>query len=111
MTPYLPPQIPPMHMGALHGYEQALTLVLAFGPFLVLGVLVWLRRREDREASYPDRAGGDSDRAGGEVVGADRVLGAQGLDEEVVDQPLDLAADQRDGHLDVEGDGLGGHSR
>ncbi len=105
MTPYLPPQIPPMHMGALHGYEQALTLVLAFGPFLVLGVLVWLRRREDREASS------DSDRAGGEVVGADRVLGAQGLDEEVVDQPLDLAADQRDGHLDVEGDGLGGHPR
>ncbi len=37
----------PLHMGALHPYEQALTLVLAFGPFVVLGLVVWLRRRQD----------------------------------------------------------------
>lgn len=37
----------PFHLGALHAYEQGLTLLLAFGPFVVLGVLVWLRRRED----------------------------------------------------------------
>ena len=30
-------------MGALHPYEQALTLLLAFGPFVLLGVVVWLR--------------------------------------------------------------------
>ena len=37
----------PLHLGALHAYEQALTLLLAFGPFVLLGVVVWLRRRED----------------------------------------------------------------
>jgi hypothetical protein len=38
----------PWHMGALHPYEQALVVVLAFGPFVVLGIVVWLRAREDR---------------------------------------------------------------
>ena len=37
----------PLHMGALHPYEQALTLILAFGPFVLLGVVVWWRRRAD----------------------------------------------------------------
>ena len=27
----------PWHMGAMHPFEQVLTLILAFGPFLVLG--------------------------------------------------------------------------
>lgn len=35
------------HMGALHPIEQALTLVLAFGPFVVLGVVIVLRRRNE----------------------------------------------------------------
>ena len=40
----------PLHMGALHPVEQLLTLVLAFGPFLVLGaVIVHRRRHDDRE--------------------------------------------------------------
>jgi len=34
-------------MGALHPVEQALTLLLAFGPFVLLAIVVWLRRRED----------------------------------------------------------------
>ena len=38
----------PLHLGSLHPYEQALTLLLAFGPFLLLGVVILLRRREDR---------------------------------------------------------------
>jgi hypothetical protein len=38
---------PLWHMGALHPFEQALTLLLAFGPFVLLGVVVWLRRRAD----------------------------------------------------------------
>ena len=39
----------PWHMGALHPLEQALVVLLAFGPFVVLGLVVWLRRREDAE--------------------------------------------------------------
>ena len=35
------------HLGALHAYEQALVLLLAFGPFVVLGLVIWLRRHED----------------------------------------------------------------
>jgi hypothetical protein len=37
----------PLHFGALHPFEQALTLLLAFGPFVVLGVVVWWRARQD----------------------------------------------------------------
>lgn len=37
----------PWHMGALHPYEQVLVLLLAFGPFVVLGLVVWHRRRQD----------------------------------------------------------------
>ena len=51
---------PLWHMGALHPFEQALTLLLAFGPFVVLGLVVRARRREDaaeeREALAPDEA-------------------------------------------------------
>ena len=39
----------PMHMGALHPVEQALTIALAFGPFVVLGIVVAVRRRQDRD--------------------------------------------------------------
>jgi len=39
-----------MHMGALHPVEQALTLALAFGPFVVLGIVVAVRRRQERAA-------------------------------------------------------------
>ena len=45
------------HMGALHPFEQALTLLLAFGPFVVLGVVVWLRRREDDRAVAEEDSG------------------------------------------------------
>ena len=44
------PLRPLWHMGALHPVEQWLTLVLAFGPFVVLGIVIWLRRREDATA-------------------------------------------------------------
>lgn len=42
--------ITPMHLGSLHPMEQALTLVLAFGPFVVLGIVIAVRRRHDRAA-------------------------------------------------------------
>ena len=37
-----------LHMGALHPFEKLLTLALAFGPFLLLAAVVWIRRRQDR---------------------------------------------------------------
>jgi hypothetical protein len=42
----------PLHMGSLHPYEQALTLLLAFGPFVVLAIVVRRRRREDDDAEH-----------------------------------------------------------
>ena len=40
----------PLHLGALHGYEQALTLILAFGPFLLLGFVLWRRQKAESVA-------------------------------------------------------------
>ena len=51
--------VTPLHMGALHPYEQALTLILAFGPVLVLGVVIWLRSREDGQNTNGQDTGGD----------------------------------------------------
>jgi cytochrome c-type biogenesis protein CcmH/NrfF len=51
--------VTPWHLGTLHPVEQALTVLLAFGPFLVLGVVVVVRRRQDareEEASERDVA-------------------------------------------------------
>lgn len=35
----------PMHMGSLHPVEQALTLLVAFGPFALLALVAVLRKR------------------------------------------------------------------
>jgi Na+-translocating ferredoxin:NAD+ oxidoreductase RnfE subunit len=49
----------PMHLGAMHPYEQVLTLILAFGPFVVLGIVIAVRRRMDRaEEEQEERNGG-----------------------------------------------------
>ncbi len=45
-VPVLPLR-PLWHLGALHPFEQLLTVLLAFGPFLVLGIVVWRRRKAD----------------------------------------------------------------
>lgn len=37
----------PLHLGPLHPVEQALTLLLAFGPFVLLGLVIVVRRRQD----------------------------------------------------------------
>jgi len=67
----VPPVLPvlPLHLGALHPVEQALTLVLAFGPFLVLGVVIWVRRRTDAadEAATTDGVDVDPSTAAAEV--------------------------------------------
>jgi hypothetical protein len=44
-----------LHMGALHPFEKVLTLALAFGPFLVLAVVLVLRRRQDRAEEEDQR--------------------------------------------------------
>jgi hypothetical protein len=38
------------HLGQLHAYESALVLLIAFGPFVVLGVVVVVMRRRDLAA-------------------------------------------------------------
>lgn len=43
----------PLHLGALHPIEQVLTLILAFGPFVVLGIVIWWRRRTEDAAQQP----------------------------------------------------------
>jgi hypothetical protein len=44
----------PLHLGTLHPVEQLLVLVLAFGPFAVLGLVV--RRQRKREARLEEEA-------------------------------------------------------
>jgi hypothetical protein len=49
------------HLGELHSYERALVLLVAFGPFVVLAVVVYVLRRRDLAAEARDReARGDS---------------------------------------------------
>jgi hypothetical protein len=47
---------PPLHMGALHPYEQALVALVAFGPFVVLFVVVYVVRRRDLAEEQADRS-------------------------------------------------------
>lgn len=51
----------PLHMGALHPYEQALTLLLAFGPFVVLGLVLRRRGKELAAEEADGRAGRDDE--------------------------------------------------
>jgi hypothetical protein len=50
MLPELVSFLVALHLGTLHPYEKVLTLVIAFGPFLVLGAVIVRRRRRDDEA-------------------------------------------------------------
>ena len=47
----------PAHLGPLHAYETVLVLLLAFGPFLVLAVVVFILRRRDISDQERDRSG------------------------------------------------------
>jgi hypothetical protein len=42
-----------LHLGTLHPLEQALVWLLAFGPFVVLGVVVRHQRRRDAQQDEP----------------------------------------------------------
>ena len=59
--------ITPLHLGAMHPFEQFLTLLLAFGPFVVLGLVVRARRRED--AAEEERQAQSMDEARPDVSG------------------------------------------
>jgi hypothetical protein len=48
-------QLVVLHLGGLHPYEKVLTLVLAFGPFVVLFAVIALRRRHDDDSEDPPR--------------------------------------------------------
>lgn len=56
-------QLALLHLGALHPVERALTLVLAFGPFVVLGAVVWWRSRhtDPDQPDEPDQPGRDDE--------------------------------------------------
>ena len=43
----------PGHLGALHPVEQALTVVVAFAPFLILGGLAARRRLRPSDPARP----------------------------------------------------------
>jgi hypothetical protein len=47
----------PLHFGQLHGYEQALVLLIALGPFIVLGVAVHVVRNRDLAAEHSREEG------------------------------------------------------
>ncbi len=98
-----------LHMGALHPFEQALTVLLAFGPFVLLGFVVWWRGRADAREEAGLSGGSDDSGASdaGEVVPTDPDLDVEGLDQQVADERLELPADQRDADPDVERDRLG----
>ncbi|HWU21022.1 MAG TPA: hypothetical protein VN088_05825 [Nocardioides sp.] len=44
----------PLHLGALHPYERVLVLVFAIGPFVILGIAIWIRARQDRAAALAE---------------------------------------------------------
>jgi hypothetical protein len=37
-----------LHLGPLHPVERILTLALAFGPFVLLALTIWVTRRRNR---------------------------------------------------------------
>jgi len=49
--------VTPLHLGDLHAYEQALVMVIALGPFVVLGIAVHVVRKRDlaAEAAEADK--------------------------------------------------------
>ncbi len=46
----------PLHLGPLHPAEEALTYGLAFGPFVLLAVVIVVRRRLDAREEETDRS-------------------------------------------------------
>ncbi len=41
--------IAPLHLGALHPFEQIVVFLLAFGPFVVLGLVIHRQRKRSQD--------------------------------------------------------------
>ncbi len=46
-----------LHLGPLHPVEQLLTLLLAFGPFVLLALTIWFTRRRNADEAPGDDSG------------------------------------------------------
>ena len=55
----VPLDLVPLHLGALHPVEQLLTLLLAFGPFVLLAITIRVSRRRNARDDDPDPTGRD----------------------------------------------------
>ena len=47
MAPWLLATVVLEHLGPLHTWETVLTYVLAIAPFVLLGIVIWFRRRQE----------------------------------------------------------------
>lgn len=55
------PSLIPLHFGHLPLWQQLLVMLIAFGPFLILGAVVFVVRRQDLAAEQEsDGEGTDS---------------------------------------------------
>ncbi|MGD9961066.1 hypothetical protein [Nocardioides sp.] len=52
--------IQPLHMGALHPFEQVLVFLLAFGPFAALAIVVYVVRKRDAAGEEEDDESGSA---------------------------------------------------
>jgi hypothetical protein len=57
------------HLGPLHPFAQALVALVAFGPFVVLGVVVYVVRRRDVAAEEAGAAAEDAGEPGERAEG------------------------------------------
>ena len=53
------------HLGALHGYEKLLVLLVAFGPFVLLSLVVRYANRRNAEEDEAAAEGGSGEDVSG----------------------------------------------
>lgn len=58
----------PLHLGPLHPFEQGLTLFLAFGPFVVLAIVIVLRKRSDAREEAEEQAAAEGSEGSTDVA-------------------------------------------
>ena len=69
----LPLQPGALHLGPLHEGEHALVYLLAFGPFVLLALTIWLsRRRNSRDTPGGARLGSGHERDHADRTAPDR---------------------------------------
>lgn len=50
-----------LHLGSLHPVEKLLVAAIAFGPFIVLGIVVYVVRKRDIAEEEAERRAGEGD--------------------------------------------------